>query len=512
MRLPMALQREITRLHFHDPSLSHRALARSLEVSPTTVATMRRYVLQTGLTWTELAELDDPSWRKALQNENRSLAQTKPKPEWAHIHAELQRPDATLEVLWREWRESVPNGIGYSAFADGYRVWSRNRHVVMRQVHRPGDRLFVDFAGRTVEIRDRDGGPSQFAQIFVAVLGYSNYTFIHAVLTQNARDWAECHIQAFNALGGVPLWIVPDNLKAAVLRRGREKIELNPVFRACLAHYGTAALPARPRRPRDKGKAEVGVQIGQRWVLFRLRDRVFFNVSELNDELRRLTAHLNAHPFKKLSGSREQRFEVERNALQPLPTSTFEICDWRYQVRVGQDHHVEHLGCHYSVPCELAGKRVDLRFTASLLEILHEGRRIVLHTLSREEHQVVTLPEHRPLAHRRVLEGEPLALATWARQAPPHTQAMVLYHLEQRNDLTNGVRTARRLRDLERAHGQARFEEVCAYALPLNITALRSIESILRGNADRRPAQESPSSNPITHENVRGADYFGESS
>lgn len=512
MRLPIALQREITRLHFHDPSLPNRALARTLALSPNTVASMRQHVLQTGLTWSELALLDDPAWRHTLKTEDRSVAKSKPKPEWARIHTEMQRPDATLEVLWREWRETEPAGVGYSAFAQGYRAWARSRHVVMRQVHRPGDRLFVDFAGRTVEIRDRDGGPSQWAQIFVAVLGYSNFTFLHAVPSQSAKDWAECHIQVFNAMGGVPQWVVPDNLKAAVVRRGREAIELNPIFRACLAHYGTAALPARPRRPRDKGKAEVGVQIGQRWVLFRLRDRVFFDVSELNAELRRLTAHLNAHPFKKLSGTRQQRFELERASLQALPASDFEICDWRYQVRVGHDHHVEHAGSHYSVPSELAGKRVDLRMTAKLLEILHEGRRVALHPMSTVVNQVITLPEHRPLAHRRVLEGEPLALATWARQAPPHTQAMMLHHLEQRSDLTNGVRTARRLRELARAHGDARFEEVCAYALPLNITALRSIESILRGNADRRPPAAGKIAAPIAHENVRGAGYFGDAS
>ena len=214
----------------------------------------------------------------------------------------------------------------------------------------PGEKLFVDFAGRTVEIRDRSGGPSIYAQIFVAVLGYSNLTYLQAVASQKTPDWVRCHVDCFAAMGGVPAWVVPDNLKAAVWRREKDRVVINPAYRECLQHYNTAALPARVRKAKDKAKAEVGVQIAQRWVLFALRDRTFFSLDELNDALRRLVVTLNAHPFKKMSGSRIERFEkTERSTLKRLPPIPFELCDWRYGVRAGDDYHVEH--ARASTPC-----------------------------------------------------------------------------------------------------------------------------------------------------------------
>jgi transposase len=510
MRLPVHLQREIARLHFYDPRQSNRSLADMLTVAPNTVASMRKRLRASTKSWSDLQPLDDVAWRAALGTQDRSIAVRKPAPDWQWVHAEMQRPDATLEQLWREWREARPDGVAYTQFSTGYRAWVRQRHVVMRRVHAPGDKLFVDFAGRTVEVRDATGGPSTFAQIFVAVLGYSNFTYIEAVATQTTADWVKCHVNCLRELGGVPAWVVPDNLKAAVWRRERDRIVLNPVYRECLSHYDTAALPARPRRPRDKGKAEVGVQIAQRWVLFRLRDRVFFDLAELNEELKRLTRELNAHPFKSIGGCRSERFALERRALKPLPVAEFELCDWKYGVRVGNDHHVQLDRSFYSVPCALAGERVDLRYTAQTLEVLHAGRRVALHALSTSPDAVITVPEHRPIAHTRVLEGEPKALAQWAAGVGTKTLAMIRYHLEQRSDVTNGLRAAQKLRELARLHGDARFEEVCVYALGLNITALRSIESILRQEADRRHRAQHNGTVPATHENLRGASYYKE--
>jgi len=509
MRLPTRLQREIARLHFHDPAKSHRALADSMGLSPNTVASLRKRLQESGQNWDALRILDDPAWQEALGTHNRSVAQTKPHPNWADIHDNMSRPDATLTVLWQEWRETVPSGIGYSAFTDGYRDWLRDRHIAMRRVHRPGEKLFVDFAGKTITIHYRDGRTVE-AQIFVAVLGYSNWTFIWAVESQSIAAFVECHVKCFERLGGVPQWVVPDNLKSAVIRRTRDRIELNPIYRACLAHYNTAALPARPRRPKDKAKAEVGVQIAQRWVLFRLRDRMFFDITELNAELALLTDQLNRHPFRKLDGSRQDRFEqTERATLADLPPTRYEVDDWRYSVLVGRDHHVEHRGSHYSVPCDAAGQRVDLRFTANMLEIFRAGRRIALHTLAATRGQVTTLAEHRPVAHQRVLDGEPMALADWSRRALPSTRMMMLHHLEERSDLTNGLKTAKRLRQLAEVHGLERFEEVCKYALDLNIIALRSIESILKHSPDKRTSAAVPRASHAHHDNIRGASYFG---
>lgn len=509
MRLPIHLQREIARMHFYDPGSSTRAIASTLRISAGAAGSLRKRLLNQALMWPDLQGLDDDEWRKALGTQDRTITVRKPAPDWQEIHQEMQRPDATLEVLWREWREHCPEGVAYTQFSTGYRTWRRAQHIVMRQVHRPGEKLFVDFAGRTVEIRDPSGGPPSFAQIFVAVLGYSNYTYVEAVASQTTPDWVQCHVGCFQFMGGSPVWVVSDNLKAAVWRRERERIIVNPTYRDALQHYDTAAAPARPRRPQDKGKVEVGVQIAQRWILFRLRDRVFFSLEELNEEIRRLMAVLNDHPFKKLPGTRKSRFEeTEKAAMKPLPATAFELCEWRYQVRIGDDYHVEHAGCFYSVPCHLAGERVDLRSTKQVLEVFRGGRRVALHAL-KDAGEVSTVAEHRPLAHQRVLEGEPRALQDWSDGVGPQSARMIRYHLEDRSDPINGLRAARKMRELARTYGNDRFEAVCAYALPLNMTSLRNVTSILSTQADLRP-RPAPAQPRPPHQNVRGADYFGE--
>lgn len=511
MRLAIHLQREIARLHFYDPGQSSRQIARTLGMSPNTVGDLREKLRSTGQDWAHLSELDDDQWCDAIGTTDRSLAQRKPAPDWAHVHAEMQRPDATLEQLWREWREVEPNGIAYTQFTANYRVYCKSLHVVMRRSHAPGHVLFTDYAGRSVEVRDAEGGATIKAQVFVAVLGYSNFTFLYATPTQTTSDWMECHIRCFPALGGVPQWVVSDNLKAAVWRRERDQIVLNPAYRDCLRHYDTAARPAGAYKPKHKAKAEVGVQIAQRWALFRLRDRVFFSMDELNQELHRLCAELNERPFKRLPGCRRSRFEQgESAALKPLPTQPYELCDWRYQIKVGDDHHVEHQRCYYSVPHHLKATRVDLRATKTTIEVYHRGRRVAFHPLLSTAGEMSTVPEHRPIAHQRVLEGEPAALLAWAQTNGPATLGMIRHHIEGRRDTTNGLLAARRIRNLTREHGELRIEEVCAYALKRNIVALRSLQSILKTSADKRPGQQEPMIPRAAHSNVRGPDYYGE--
>lgn len=360
MRVPVHLQREAARLHFYDTTQSNRAIARISGLSANTVSDLRHKLRSCGKGWPELQTLEDDAWCAALGTQDRSRVQIKPVPDWSWVQEQMQLPDATMERIWREWRETCPDGVAYSQFTALYRQWGKRQHIVMRRSHRPGDKLFVDFAGRTVEIRDPNGGPPTFAQIFVAVLGYSNYTYIEALASQTTPDWVLCHVHAFEALGGVPHWVVSDNLKAAVWRRERERVVLNPAYSDCLRHYDTAPLPTGARKPKHKAKAEVGVQIAQRWVLFALRERVFFSLAELNQELVRLTAALNEHPFKRLPGCRRERFEAQdRPALKPLPAVHFELRDWRYGVRVQDDHHVEHGRCYYSVPHHLARERVE---------------------------------------------------------------------------------------------------------------------------------------------------------
>lgn len=272
-------------------------------------------------------------------------------------------------------------------------------------------------------------------------------------------------------------------------------------------------MPARSRKPKDKAKAEVGVQIAQRWVLFALRDRVFTGIGELNQALRILNNKLNDHPFKKLPGTRRSRFEEsDKVKLKPLPEREFELCEWRYQVRVGSDYHVEHCRCYYSVPYQVTGQRVDLRFTGTMLEIFLSNRRVALHALLTEPGAASTLAEHRPVPHERVLEGEPRELLQWAESVGEKTKEMITFHLTDRRDRTNGLRAAKRMRDLARDFGEARFESACNHALKAKITTLRALESILKNQADLRPARPATPYVRPAHSNLRGAHYFGDQS
>jgi transposase len=514
MRVAVHLQREVARLHFYDTTQSDRAIGRVLGLHGTTVGSLRAKLQSCRLDWTALKALDDDAWMSELDTKDRSVAQRKKFPDWEFVHAEMQRADATLEQLWREWRELEPNGIGYSQFAQHYRKFRKSRHIVMRQAHVPGQKLYVDFAGRTVEILDSEGGPSIKAQIFVAVMGYSNFTYLEATASQTTNDWNKCHINCFAALGAVPHWVVCDNLKAAVIRRERDRTVINPNYHECLKHYDTAALPAGPRKPKHKAKVEVGVQIAQRWILFRLRNRTFFSLAELNAELTAFCTQLNDHAFKKLPGCRRERFEMtERAAMKSLPAAAFEPCDWRYNVLAGPDYHIEHNRCFYSVPYRFAGERLDLRTTSSIVEMFHKGRRVALHAFLTTPGTVTTVPEHRPIVHSRILEGEPKSLTAWAKTVGPNAERMIKYHLEDRRDMTNGLKAAKKMRHLADLHGSQRFEEVCAYALPLNLLTLRTVSSIFAQSPDKRADRVMPAlpSEPvIVHGNLRGPEYFGE--
>ncbi len=513
MRIPMHLQREIARLHFHTPEQSSRAIGRATGVSPNTVARIIDAIKSSNKSSEELTNLDDDAWHEALTGRERVRPQ-KERPDWGDIHREMLRPEATREQLWREWRENHPDGIGYSQFTAEYRKWIGAQRLVMRQIHRPGDKMFTDFAGQTIEIRSLSGEPPRHAQLFVAVMGCSNYAYLEAVWQQTSECWVSAQTNTLEFFGGIPNWIVSDNLKAAVSRRERDRITINPAYSDFLRHYGAASLPTKPKSPKQNAKAEAGVQIAQRWVLFALRDRIFFSLEEANQEIRRLNIALNERPFKKMEGCRKSRFEaLDLPALRPLPETRYEYANWRYAIRVGDDYLIEHQKSFYSVPWKYRGETVDIRFNDRMLEVFRKNVRIAVHAINNEIGGLSRIEDHMPAAHRNVLEGEPLALLKWAKNTGEHTERMITYHLTERHDPTNGLRAARKMREISKLYGEERFEAVCTYALSLNITALRSIESIIKNDADLRARHIgalSQAINRTAHSDVRGPNYFGD--
>ena len=462
-----------------------------------------------GVAWPELAALDDAAFVQRLGTASALPITAKALPDWSYIQTELKKRDVTLELLWQEYREQHPDGLSYSQMLRRFRRWDHQQHVCMRQIHRAGDKLFVDFCGRTMPITDRETGLVTTAQVFVGVLGASGRFFVWAVPSQQIAHWVECHIKTFEHFGGVPNQVVPDNLKSAVLKHDRQHITANPAYNEFAEHYSFAVVPARPYKPRDKALAEVTVQIVQRGVLARLRHRVFFSVAELNEAIAPLVDIINQKTTRKFPQSRYARFlAIDQEALRALPVQRFEISAWKYRVRVGQDYHVEWNQHGYSVPCQYAHQLVDLRATITRLEVLFQRRRIASHKLSAVVGGRTTEPDHMPLNHRRQHDNDPQALLKWAQQMGPHTLSYVSRNLQDRQQFANGLKTVQRLRRLVREEQiHHRIESVCAYAVRINALPFDRLETILRNNSDLR-SNPSPAIATSTHANLRGADYF----
>ena len=433
----------------------------------------------------------------------------RPEPDPAEIDVELRRKGVTLTLLWYEYKAAHPEGYQYSWFCDQYRAWSAKLDVVMRQEHRAGEKLFVDYAGQTVEVVDRRTGEVRQAQIFVAVLGASNYTYAEATWTQQLPDWIGSHVRTFQFFGGVPELAVPDNLRSGVTKAHRYEPDLNPTYMDLASHYGVAVLPARVRKPRDKAKAEAGVLLVERWILAALRNRTFFSLQEVNREIARLLERLNARPFKKLPGSRQELFEqLDRPALRPLPEQPYELAEWK-KVRVNIDYHVEVDGHYYSVPYQLVRKSLEARYSERTVECFHKGQRVASHVRSHLKGRHTTVAEHMPASHRSYAEWTPQRLIRWAEKTGPAAASVVQSILERRAHPQQGFRSALGIMRLGKSFGEERLEAACRRALTLGACSYKSIASILRQGLDRRALPEQQDLDlGIEHANIRGSEYY----
>jgi len=493
--------------------LSDRAIARSLKIPRTTVRRYRRRAEAAGLEW----PLPDGQTESALEAQLFPPPEpvswhVRPEPDWAHVHRELRRPGVTLQLLWLEYKTVHPEGYQYSRFCELYRTWKGAVDLVLRQEHRAGEKVFVDYAGMTMSVVDRESGEVREAQIFVGVLGASNFTYAEATWTQSLPDWCGSHVRMFGYFGGVPELVVPDNLGAAVSRACRYEPDLNPTYHELAAHYGTAVLPTRPRAPRDKAKVETGVQIVERSILAALRNHTFFSLAELNREIRRLLDELNDRPFQKLDGTRRSLFEsLERPLLKPLPARPYEFAEWR-KGRANIDYHVVVEHHFYSVPHRLVRKPIEVRLAATTVELFYDGQRVAAHRRSHRKGGYTTDPAHRPKAHREHLEWPPSRLVRWAEKTGPHTPTVVTRILEEKVHPEQGYRPCLGILRFGQRYTPERLEAACHRALRIGGVSYRSIRSILEHGLDRvplAPAEEQATLElPQAHENVRGADYY----
>ena len=502
--------KEVLRLRF-ELGLGQRQIARSCSIGQATVSGYLNRAQGAGVGWPLPDGWDDKQLEEALFGRPLRCVyeHRKPLPDWAHIYEELQRHShLTLQLVWEEYRQEHPDGYGYSRFSELYQRWRRQVDVVLRQEHRAGEKLFVDYAGATIPIYDPLGGPTRPTSIFVAVLGASSYAYAEATWSQELENWIGSHIRTFEFLGGVPKLVVPDNTRAGVNRACRYEPDLNRTYHEMAMHYGVAVLPARPYKPRDKAKVENGVQVVQRWIVAALRHRRFFSLAELNEAIRELLHKLNQRPFRKRSGCRATLFaELDRPALQPLPVERYEFHQWA-TARVNIDYHVEFERHYYSVPYTLTGQLVEIRATITTVEIFHRGERIASHARSRQLYQATTNPEHRPKSHQQHLAWPPSRLLHWAQSVGPATAHLFAAILESKPHPEMGYRSCLGILRLGQRYSTARLEAAATRALASGACSYHSVKSILERSLDRQPFEASETRPPLEHDNIRGASYF----
>jgi transposase len=464
-----------------------------------------------GLTWADVEGLEEAQLEVRLYGAGpKQPGAERAQPDPLYIHKELRRKGVTLELLHLEYLEAHPDGYRYTAFCDVYRRWLAKKPLSMRQVHRAGERTFVDYSGKKPHIVDPHTGEVVEVELFVVTLCASIYTFAEATRTQRLADFVGSHERMVEFFEGVTAVYVPDQLKSAVSASCRYEPGITRAYADWANHHGTAIVPARPRRPKDKAKVEVAVQVAQRWVLARLRNETFFSLEALNARIRELLVDLNARPMRSYGGaSRRELFErLDRPALRPRAEMRFEISDWT-EARVGRDYHVQVERHWYSVPHALVGEKVEARITAKTVEVFFRGRRVAAHARGEERYKHTTDRAHMPERHRHH-EGGVDAVLAWARSVGPMTTAMVERIIESRPIREQGYRSARGLQRVGDKYGPERTEAACARALSFGARSYKPVEQILRLGRDTTPIDDDadPNASRIAHENVRGPDYY----
>jgi transposase len=510
-RIAMRKIREILRLKYVG-GLSLRQINASTKVSIGAVQKLLAKANELQLSWPLPDDMDDAALARLFYPKADTTSSKRFQvPVWPELHLELKKSGVTKQLLWEEYTQQYPNRCySYSQFCDRYLHWLKKQKRSMRQSHKAGEKLFVDYAGQTMPIVCASTGEVRFAQIFVAVLGASNYTFAEATYSQKLPDWLGSHVRAFEFFGGVPQLVVPDNLRSGVKQACRYEPELNPAYQQLAAHYNVAVVPARPYKPKDKSKAEVGVQITERWILARLRHQTFFSLAELNLCIRALLEEMNNRPFKQLTGSRREWFEsLDKPVLVPLPQHPYHYTQIK-TAKVNIDYHVQFDQHHYSVPHHLVGEKVELHVSDNVVAI-HFHNKAVTHHVRKHYPGTSTEPGHMPERHAKHLQWTPGRLLNWAKDIGPAVQQWVQMQLNSKAHPEQAYRVCLGLLSLSKNYPSVRLNNACHIANQQSLVKLKQVKAILQSNQDKLLAartSEPQFTLPQTHENIRGPKEF----
>jgi transposase len=515
-RLPMHKIRECLRLAAS--GLSQRQIGRSLGIGRTAIAETLRRAKLAGVVWPlpDDTGSGDDALEQRLYPPASGPKHQQPLPDWAAVRRELSRKGVTLYLLWEEYRATHPDGYGRSQFCSLYRDWQARLSPTMRQTHVAGEKLFVDYAGTTLSIHDAGTGKIITAQLFVAVLGASSYTYAEATLTQGLADWLGSHARAFAFLGGVPALVVSDNLKSGITKACFFEPAVNRAYAELAAHYQTAVVPARPYKPRDKAKVEAGVLLATRWIIAKLRNVKFFSLSELNAAIAKCVAELNEKVSRHLGASRRALFEaLDRPVLKAPPAEPYVYAEWR-ECRVGQDYHVEVDRHFYSVPSKLLRQALWVRMTAGTVEVFHRGKRVAAHIraarpalgTAANPGSHTTVRDHMPVSHQRYADWTPARIQVQAETIGPQTAALVALILRDARHPDQGLRACIGILGHAKNYGPERLDAACARAMNIGARSYTSVTSILKTNLDRQRPANATDGPVILHANIRGPRYF----
>lgn len=507
-RAPMRKIRDVLRLKLGQ-GLSERQIAKAVGMARSTVADCLGRARVAGIGWPIPDAIDDAELERRLFPAHTNTLTSRPPPDWRHIHKELQRRAMTLQLVWEEYRGLEPEGYGYSRFCELYGAWKGTVSATMRQTHGPAEKLFVDYAGDTVEVIDPATGEIRCAHIFVAVLGASNYTYAEGRWSEALPDWIGAHVNAFTAIGGVAHAIVCDNLKAGVTAVCRYEPGINRTYQDLATHYDTAILPARPYKPRDKAKVEGAVLIVQRYVLARLRNRQFFGLVELNTAIRAVVADLNAKVMRKIGASRNELLAtIDRPALKALPNEPYVYAEWKL-CKLGLDYHVEIDQHYYSAPHRLIRERIEARITDATVEIFHKGARVASHVRSTVKRRHTTISEHMPSSHRHYASWTPERIMREAAAIGPAMVALVEAIMKAKAHPEQGFRACKGILQLANSYGVTRLEAAATRGNDIGAVSYGSIKSILQNGLDKAYAKPAaPEAPPVQHANIRGRGYY----
>jgi len=508
-RVSMRNIKEILRMKW-EQGLSNRKIAQSCKIAHSTVSDILKRAEKANLSWPLPGELDEERLETLLYPDTVLSNGHRPEPDFGYIHQELKKKSVTLQLLWHEYKGQYPKGLQYSQFCYKYQQYRKKIDVSLRQNHKAGEKVFVDWAGQTFPVINSKTGEIDDAYLFVAVLGASNYTYAEAFLSQGLHQWIAAHSRAFEYFKGVPEIIVPDNLKTGVNRACYYEPEVNPTYQEMASHYGTVVIPTRTRKPKDKSKVEGGVLIVERWILAALRNHTFFSLWELNQAVFEKLKELNSKPFQKLEGTRKSLFEnLDRPALKPLPSRPYEFAEWK-KARVNIDTHVEFEKNYYSVPHQLVREEVDIRATTGTVEIIFKGNRVASHKRVYGKGKYQTENTHLPRSHQKYLEWTPSRLIQWAEGIGDETAKLVKEILKSRPHPEQGYRSCLGIMRLGKAYPEERMEAAAKRALSIGATSYRSVKSILEKGLDKLEITPPVENTPIDHDNVRGASYYSQ--